>query len=297
MARAAAHEVRYGAARPLILLAAASLLAACGTTGDGGADGASSSAGTGSSSQSASPSGATGSGGGASDGGQGGTGGGSDSGGDAAPVADAAVLTAVSEALDVDDAERTAEGYPIIAQKDLEAALESTTNGSEAACDGDLTTVAGNEVPCTVVAGMDSAEQRDARAYPVVLAGGGTAVLFAFTSDGISATAREALYDGQNEIIAMGMGGAYGMEPVEPAQLARDVQSVIDNMAEDPATDWGLTVTSCETALDTSRFEPVTCEAEADGSGGAMIRLRVLPGTFLLAEPGLIVSADNQVDI
>lgn len=41
----------------------------------------------------------------------------------------------------------------------------------------------------------------------------------------------------------------------------------------------------------------MTCEAEADSSGGATIRLRVLPGTFMLAEPGLIVSADNQVDV
>ena len=307
--RAAATSTRYGSARPLfarslILLSAASLLAACGTSGDEGADGASTSP-SGTASQSASPTdGSTtdgnSTGGGANDGGQGtaSTGpGSSDAGGDTDPAAGTVVLTAVSEPVDVADAERTDDGYPIIAQADLIAVLESTTNGTDAGCDGDLPLAPGYEVPCMVVAGMDSAERRDARAYPVVLAGGEPAVLFAFTPDGVPETAREALYDGQNEVIAMEMGGAYGMDPVEPAQLVRDVQSVIDTSAEDPAADWGLTVTSCEGPLDATRFEPVTCEAEADGSGGATVRLRVLPGTFMLAEPGLIVSADNQVDV
>lgn len=203
---------------------------------------------------------------------------------------------AVTTALDDAIAPRNAAGQREVSQEALQELLERTVGGSDAGCDGNLVIAADREVPCGAVMGERTTERQDVWAYPAVLPGGEASVVFAAPGS-LSPTAAKALANGSNKIAWLGFGGEYGMEPTSAESLVGDTQRVLDSEQPSARNDWMLTVRSCDGALDMQSFEPVTCHAEAEGSGGALQDIQVLPGMFLQGDAGLIVSATGQADI
>lgn len=206
------------------------------------------------------------------------------------------IQIAFSDPLDDTTFEYTGDSATVSAET-VQSSLDAAVGGSGAACDGTLSLAAGSDVHCTVQAAPEGDPvPQDVTAYPV-FGPQGTALIAFAVGGPLSPEARDALYDGQNEVTWLGQGGMYGAEPIPADQLVGDVQSVLDSQNALLPNDWGLTVSSCAGDLDFSTFAPVTCTAEVAGSGGVMIDARVLPGALWGNEPGLIVSADNQTDI
>ena len=103
-----------------------------------------------------------------------------------------------------------------------------------------------------------------------------------------------ATFYGNNEATAIGMGGAYGMDPIPVDRLVADMQTVIDfDFSNDQVdtTQWNFTVQDCLSPLDFEQLSPVRCTATNDRTGAEHIAW-ALPGTFYGQEPGLIVSVE-----
>ena len=110
----------------------------------------------------------------------------------------------------------------------------------------------------------------------------------------LTADARWASFNGNNEATAIGMGGAYGMDTTPADRLVADMQTVIDfdfRNAQVDTTQWNFTVQDCPSPLDSEQLSPVRCTATNDETGAEHIAW-ALPGTFYGQEPGLIVSVE-----
>src|SRR5699024_4874819 len=118
-------------------------------------------------------------------------------------------------------------------------------------------------------------------AHPIAVPGGGHGVLYT-AEEPMTEDARWATFNGDNQATAIGMGGAYGMDPVPAPQLVADMQTVIDfDFTRDPVdtSQWTYTVQQCAGELDFERLVPVRCTATNDVTG-ADHTAWALPGTF-----------------
>lgn len=179
--------------------------------------------------------------------------------------------------------------------QDLGGVAEGPTPGTNpASCENDLRYVASADVRCTVTAAFDGTE-RDLimYAHPLAAPGGAHGILYT-ADEPLTEDARWATFNGDNEATAIGMGGAYGMNPIPAEQLVADMQTVIDfDFQHDPVdtTQWTFTVQDCPSALDFEQLAPVRCTATHDETGAEHVAW-ALPGTFYGQEPGLIVSVE-----
>lgn len=172
---------------------------------------------------------------------------------------------------------------------------EEPSAGSEpASCENDLRYVASADVRCTVTAAFDGAEQEMTMyAHPLAAPGGAHGILYT-ADDPLTEDARWATFNGDNEVTAIGMGGAYGMEPIPADQLPAHMQTVIDfDFVHSPVdtSQWTFTVQDCPSALNFDQLAPVRCTATHEETG-AEHTAWALPGTFYGQEPGLIVSVE-----
>lgn len=165
-----------------------------------------------------------------------------------------------------------------------------------AACDNDLRFVASADVHCTVTSTFDGQTwDLTMFAHPIATPGGGHGVLFT-ADEPMTEDARWATFNGHNETTAIGMGGAYGMDPIPADALVRDMQTVIDfDFVHEPVdtSQWTYTVNECAGDLDFDRLAPVRCVA-TDDTTGAEHAAWALPGTFYGQEPGLVVSIETS---
>ena len=180
--------------------------------------------------------------------------------------------------------------------EELGGVAEETPDMAEpATCENDLRYVPSADVRCTVTATFDgSSEERVFVAHPITAPGGASGVLFT-ADEPLTEEARWATFNGDNEVVALGMGGVYGMEPVPAEQLMTDVQTALDFDYRDEGIDtsgWDLTAKECEGELDFERLAPVKCTAE-DAATSQSRTVWALPGTFFGQEPGLIVSVET----
>lgn len=164
-----------------------------------------------------------------------------------------------------------------------------------ASCENELRYVASADVLCTVTPEFDGIEQEMTMyAQPIAAPGGGNGVLYT-ADEPLTEDGRWATFNGDNEVTAIGMGGAYGMEPIPAEQLPADMQTVVDfDFVHDPVdtSQWDFTVRDCPSALDFDQLAPVRCTATHDGTGAEHVAW-ALPGTFYGQEPGLIVSIET----
>lgn len=179
--------------------------------------------------------------------------------------------------------------------QDLGGVAEESSPGSDpASCENDLRYVASADVRCTVTAAFDGTE-RDLvmYAHPIAAPGGGHGILYT-ADEPLTEDARWATFNGGNEATALGMGGAYGMDPIPADYLVAHMQTVIDfDFRHDQVdtTQWTFTVQDCPSALDFEQLAPVRCTATHEETGAERIAW-ALPGTFYGQEPGLIVSVE-----
>jgi len=179
--------------------------------------------------------------------------------------------------------------------QDLGGVAEGPSPGSDpASCKNDLRYVASADVRCTVTADFDGTERDETfYAHPIAAPGGGHGVLYT-VDEPLTEDARWATFNGNNEATAIGMGGAYGMDPIPAEQLVADMQTVIDFDFQHAPVDteqWAFTVQNCPSALDFEQLSPVRCTATHEETG-AEHTAWALPGTFYGQEPGLIVSVE-----
>ncbi|MGO1409713.1 MAG: hypothetical protein ACTHV2_15145 [Brachybacterium sp.] len=177
----------------------------------------------------------------------------------------------------------------------LGGVAEEPSPGSDpASCENDLRYVASADVRCTVTAAFDGSERELAMyAHPIAAPGGAHGILYT-ADEPLTEDARWATFNGDNEATAIGMGGAYGVDPIPADYLVADMQTVIDfDFIHDPVdtTQWTFTVQDCPSALDFEQLAPVRCTATDDETGAEHIAW-ALPGTFYGQEPGLIVSIE-----
>lgn len=179
--------------------------------------------------------------------------------------------------------------------QDMGGVAEEPSPGAELAdCESDLLYVASADVRCTVTASFDGSEQElTMYAQPIAAPGGAHGILY--TADGpLTEDGRWATFNGNNEATAIGMGGAYGMDPIPAEQLVGDMQTVIDfDFVHDrvDTSQWTFTVQDCPNELNFDQLAPVRCTATHDETGAEHIAW-ALPGTFYGQEPGLIVSIE-----
>lgn len=179
--------------------------------------------------------------------------------------------------------------------QDMGGVTEEPSPGSDpASCENDLRYVASADVRCTVTAAFDGTE-RDLimYAHPLAAPGGAHGILYTL-DEPLTEDARWATFNGDNETTALGMGGAYGMDPIPADYLVEQMQTVIDfDFRNDQVdtTQWTFTVQDCPSALDFEQLAPVRCTATHDETG-AEHTAWALPGTFYGQEPGLIVSLE-----
>ncbi|NMA78306.1 MAG: hypothetical protein GX960_13770 [Actinomycetales bacterium] len=182
-----------------------------------------------------------------------------------------------------------------IAQNLGGVAEEPPPGADPASCENDLRYVASADVRCTVTAVFDGTEREETLyAHPLAAPGGAHGILYT-VDEPLTEDARWATFNGDNEATAIGMGGAYGMEPIPADRLVADMQTVIDfDFRHDPidTTQWTYTVQDCPSALDFEQLAPVRCTATHDETGAEHIAW-ALPGTFYGQEPGLIVSVET----
>lgn len=173
-------------------------------------------------------------------------------------------------------------------------AEERPDGAAPPACETDLRYVPGADVRCTVTTTFDGAStERVFVAHPITAPGGVPGVLFT-ADEPLTEEARWATFNRENEVIALGMGGAYGMEPVPAERLATSVQSALDFEYRDDRIDttgWDLTVQECAGELDFERLAPVKCTAQDDATSETRT-VWALPGRFFGQEPGLIISVE-----
>lgn len=179
--------------------------------------------------------------------------------------------------------------------QDLGGVAEEPSPGSDpASCDNDLRYVASADVRCTVTAAFGGSERElTMYAHPVAAPGGAHGILYT-ADEPLTEDARWATFNGNNEATALGMGGAYGMDPIPADDLVASMQTVIDfDFRNDQVdtTQWTFTVQDCPSALDFEQLAPVRCAATHDETGAEHIAW-ALPGTFYGQEPGLIVSVE-----
>ena len=177
----------------------------------------------------------------------------------------------------------------------LGGVAEAPSPGSDpASCESDLRYVASADVRCTVTAVFDGTERDETvYAHPIAAPGGAHGVLYT-VDEPLAEDARWATFNGDNEATAIGMGGAYGMEPIAAEQLVADMQTVIDfdfRHAPVDTAQWTFTVQDCPSPLDFEHLAPVRCTATHEETGAEHIAW-ALPGTFYGQEPGLIVSVE-----
>lgn len=181
-----------------------------------------------------------------------------------------------------------------IAQDMGGVAEEPSPDSDPASCENDLRYVASADVRCTVTAAFDGTE-RDLimYAHPLAAPGGAHGILYTL-DEPLTEDARWATFNGDNEATAIGMGGAYGMDPIPADYLVEQMQTVIDfDFRNDQVdtTQWTFTIQDCPSALDFEQLAPVRCTATHDETGAEHIAW-ALPGTFYGQEPGLIVSLE-----
>ena len=173
-------------------------------------------------------------------------------------------------------------------------AEEPSPGADPAACESELRYVASADVQCTVTAAFDGSEQEmTLYAHPIAAPGGAHGILYT-ADEPLTEDGRWAMFNGDNEATAIGMGGAYGMDPIPADQLISDMQTVIDFDFVHDAVDtsqWAFTVQECPDDLDFDRLAPVRCTATHDETGAEHVAW-ALPGTFYGQEPGLIVSVE-----
>lgn len=173
-------------------------------------------------------------------------------------------------------------------------AEEPSPGSDPASCENDLRYVASADVRCTVTAAFDGREREMALyAHPLAAPGGAHGILYT-ADEPLTEDARWATFNGDNEATAIGMGGAYGMDPIPADQLVADMQAVVDlDFRNDQVdtTQWTFTVQNCPSALDFEQLAAVRCTATHDETGAEHIAW-ALPGTFYGQEPGLIVSVE-----
>ena len=179
--------------------------------------------------------------------------------------------------------------------QDMGGVAEEPSAGVEpAACESDLLYVASADVRCTVTASFDGSEQEmTLYAQPIAAPGGGHGILYT-ADDPLTEDGRWAMFNGDNEATAIGMGGAYGMDPIPAEQLVGDMQTVIDfDFTHDSVdtSDWTFTVQDCPSELSFDQLAPVRCTATHDETGAEHVAW-ALPGSFYGQEPGLIVSIE-----
>lgn len=176
-------------------------------------------------------------------------------------------------------------------------AEEPSPDADLAACESDLRYVASADVRCTVTAAFDGTEQEmTLYAHPIAAPGGAHGILYT-ADEPLTEDGRWAMFNGDNEATAIGMGGAYGMDPIPADQLISDMQTVIDfdfdfDHAQVDTSQWAFTVQECPGELNFDRLAPVRCTATHDETGAEHVAW-ALPGTFYGQEPGLIVSVDR----
>lgn len=174
-------------------------------------------------------------------------------------------------------------------------AEEPSPDADPAACASELRYVASADVQCTVTAAFDGTEQEmTLYAHPIAAPGGAHGILYT-ADEPLTEDGRWATFNGDNEATAIGMGGAYGMDPIPADQLISDMQTVIDfDFQQDrvDTTQWDFTVQDCPSGLDFDQLAPVRCTATHDETGAEHIAW-ALPGTFYGQEPGLIVSVET----
>lgn len=161
-------------------------------------------------------------------------------------------------------------------------------------CEKDLRYVASADVRCAVTSTFDgSTRELTLVAHPIAAPGGAHGILFVL-DDPLTEDARWATFNGANEVTAIGMGGAYGLDPIPAEQLVTDMQTVIDfdvTLDDVDTSQWTYTVRACPSALDFAQLTPVRCTATHDVTGEVHVAW-ALPGTFYGQEPGLIVSIE-----
>lgn len=179
--------------------------------------------------------------------------------------------------------------------QDMGGVAEEPSAGADPAdCESDLRYVASAEVRCTVTAAFDGREREMTMyAQPIAAPGGGHGILYT-ADDPLTEDGRWATFNGNNQATALGMGGAYGMDPIPAEQLVSSMQTVIDfDYVHDPVdtSQWTFTVQDCPSELTFEQLAPVRCTATHDETGAEHVAW-ALPGRFYGQEPGLIVSLE-----
>lgn len=171
---------------------------------------------------------------------------------------------------------------------------EPETGVEPASCENELRYVTGADVLCTVTPEFDGIEQEMTMyAQPIAAPGGGHGILYT-ADEPLTEDGRWATFNGNNEATAIGMGGAYGMDPIPAEQLVGDMQTVIGfDFTHEPIdnSQWTFTVQDCPSELTFEQLAPVRCTATHDETGAEHVAW-ALPGSFYGQEPGLIVSIE-----
>lgn len=182
------------------------------------------------------------------------------------------------------------------------AELLGGDSGAQAACEGPLDLGApGATTTCTGPAGVESSESVEWTAHAVRTPNPeepsgtpGAAVLFT-SGDPLTAEVQRMLETGQ--FTGAGVGGAFGMEPLDAPDLEETTASLLngDFTYVPLGAAWSggeFTRVRCDAGLDVQVFTATRCTAT--GSDGREQPVDVLPGTFVNNEYGLLLSLPAQ---
>lgn len=178
------------------------------------------------------------------------------------------------------------DGAPEIPQDALVTRLSEQLSGNVSTtvqtvvCVGALPLRAGASTDCTATLRTATrTSEQDWHAYPTRNPDGSAAVLF-LSGDPLSEEFSSILGTDGTAVVTGSVDAAFGSDDVDGADVLADAQQVLR------ANGSPLVLDRCEGTLTFTAFDPVSCAGSANG---APSRAVVLPGSFLAAEPGLVV--------
>lgn len=180
----------------------------------------------------------------------------------------------------------TADGAATLSTEDLVRVLSEKLSGNASTtvqtvvCAEALPLQPGGTTDCTATL-KDStrSSQQVWHVYPTRNPDGTTAVLF-LSGDTLSAEFAALLATEGTAAVTGSVGSTFGSSDAPAAEVQEDAQTVL-TAGRSP-----VELGRCEGMLSFATFDPVSCSGT---QAGAPVRAYVLPGTFVAAEPGLLV--------
>lgn len=181
-----------------------------------------------------------------------------------------------------------ADGTASVSTEDLVRILSEKLSGNASTtvqtvvCADALPVRPGATIDCTATL-KDSTRSSEQvwHVYPTRTPDGSTAILF-LSGDPLSPEFTTLLATEGTATVTGSLGATFGSSDEAGEAVRADAQNVLEGAGS------AVTLQSCEGMLSFGTFDPVSCSGTQAGAG---VRAYVLPGTFVAAEPGLMVVA------